>query len=106
MIGSTMGVSTPATAGDGHAKPYRYRGDPDWTPGDRRYRDKTTEPSGGSSLHNLKSSASRRERLAEFASYLEQGLTAAQAGKLLKIAPKTARTYWRELKEQQREEDA
>lgn len=93
---STMGVSTPATVAEG-AGYYRYKRDPLWTPNDGRYpREAVTGPAV--------CRADRAARLAEFARYLEQGLTAQQAGQLVGIAAKTARTYERELREQQRGE--
>jgi hypothetical protein len=103
-IRATSLTSGPVTTGY-EEKPYKWRGDSRWNPGDKHYRNQTPEPDGGSSLHNLKSSASRRERLAEFASHLEQGRTVPEAAKLLKIALKTARTYARELNDQQRREN-
>jgi len=107
---STMGQSSPATvrddAGDGEGGYYHYKRDPDWFPNDPRYYPERAEAPDELHPANAKAMAGRKERLAEFAGYLDQGLTAQQAGKLIGIAPKTAKAYERELKDQQRGETA
>jgi hypothetical protein len=95
-----MGRSTPATLSeDAGGSYYKYRGDPEWAPGAARYR----RP--GTSDGPAASRAGKAARLAEFAGYLAQGLSAQQAGRLMGLAPRTSRTYERELEERQREED-
>ena len=100
VISSTMGRSTPATvnidADNGQDGYYRWHKIPGWVPNDPRCKPET---SSGPAIGK----ADKAARLAEFAGYLKQGLTAQQAGRLVGIAAKTARTYDRELKEQQPE---
>jgi hypothetical protein len=94
MTALTSGQSSPASVATGTGF-YRWRGHADWTPNDPRFREET---SGAPAVCK----AEKAVRLKEFAGYLEQGLTAQQAGRLIGIAAKTARTYERELQEQQR----
>jgi hypothetical protein len=92
---STMGQSSRASAGEGGW--YVWNGDPDKSEAARATR--TVRAQG--------ITADRAKRLEEFAGYLDQGLNAAQAGRLIGIKPATARHYERDLKtlrEQQRGE--
>ncbi|MFZ0173754.1 MAG: hypothetical protein WAL04_18875 [Acidimicrobiales bacterium] len=91
----TSGQSTPASVGNG--KPYRWNGHADWTPNHPAYRE--PKPESGPALQR----GERAARLREFAGYIDQGLNATQAGRLVGIAPKTARSYLSELLEQRRE---
>lgn len=83
---STMGQSSPASAGEGGW--YRWNGDPDKSEAAR------TERAGRA----CGITEERAKRLEEFAGYLDQGLNAVQAGRLLDVKPSTARQYERELK--------
>ena len=97
----TSGQPTPASVGNG--KPYRYRGDPNWTPGDGRYRDGAEPPSELCSQNAVRS-AGKRQRLAEFARLTtEEGLTQTQAAARLGICLSTAQEYAREIKRQRGE---
>lgn len=104
VVASTMGRSTPATvsvdADSGESGYYRWHKMPGWVPNDPRCR-RPEAPSGPAALK-----ADKAARLAEFAGHLERGLTAQQAGTLMGLAAKTARTYERELQERQRREAA
>jgi len=98
VTASTMGQSSPASvAGDG-SRGYRWRGNEDWEPNHPDYREE--KPSSGPAAQRSEKAA----RLAEFAGYLADGCSAQQAGRLMGLAPKTARTYARQLAEQQRGE--
>jgi hypothetical protein len=90
VTASTIGQANPSQVSE--SKPYRYNGDPDWTPGDARYKE---EPAPG---HAAGLTRERAKRLEEFGEYLDQGLNAVQAGRLLGIQPSTARHYERDLK--------
>ena len=90
---STMGQAGPGTAA--LSRPYRYHGDPEWTPGDRRYRE--TEPSHpGPPPGHPNSSEARIARLAAFTKAREDGKTVAEAARAAGIAAKTGRRYERE----------
>jgi len=91
VTASTIGQANPSQVSE--SKPYRYRGDPSWTPGDPRYKE---EPARLGRLPGL--TEDRAKRLEEFAGYLDQGLNAVQAGRLLGIKPSTARHYERDLR--------
>jgi hypothetical protein len=94
-LGSTMGQSVQAGGG------YRYRKDPDWTPGDRRYR----EPGHGELLpQNAKATTAKQRRMAEFTRRRLAGESKEQAAAALGIRPSTASYYEREFKDQQRRE--
>jgi hypothetical protein len=90
VTASTLGQANPSQVSE--SKPYRYRGDPEWVPGDARYKE---EPAPGRAAGLTED---RAKRLEEFAGYLDQGLNAAQAGRLLGIKPSTARHYERDLR--------
>ena len=105
VTASTIGQASPSQVSEG--KPYRYRGDPEWVPGDPRYKE-TAPPAGR--LPGI--TEERAKRLEEFGRHIAQGKNAVQAGRLLGIKPSTARTYERELnalkilKRQQQEESS
>lgn len=88
---STMGRTSHAHVAEG--RPYRYRGDPDWTPNDPRYKEDPTHLGRAAGI-----TEERAKRLKEFGEYLDQGLSAVQAGRLLGVQPSTARHYQRDLK--------
>jgi len=100
---STMGQSNPATVAEG-AGSYRYRGDPDWTPGDPRYREqaRSGKPDGGPG-----SAGRKQKRVDDFAAALrEQGYdpwtapkaAVIKAGRQVGVGEDTARGYRNELK--------
>lgn len=83
---STMGQSSPASAGKGGW--YRWNGDPG----------KSEEARTARAGRACGITEERAKRLEEFGEYLDQGLSAVQAGRLLGIQPSTARHYERDLK--------
>lgn len=95
ITASTMGVSTPASVGNG--KPYRWRGLCE--PGDPRYRE-AVKPLPPAMAEAVRAKA---ERFREFCQYRDDGASVAQAARLIEVSIATARTYERERKEQQRE---
>ena len=86
---STIGQSNPFESMSGG---YRYNKDPDWTPGDPRYREDT----GGAQAVTPE----RARRLEEFAGYRDEGLSIAEAGLRLDppVKDKTAYRFERESK--------
>jgi len=101
-VSSTMGVSTPATVGEG-ARPYRYRGIKDWTPNDSRYRDLPAKPHP----QNARTSAERAARVAEYARLrLEEKATPEEAADRLGLGRSTRGQYDREFRAQQQGEGA
>ena len=102
---STAGSVTPgfATLSGG----YRYQGDPDWTPGDPRFREDIPGQQEGIPLV----AEERSRRVAEFGRLRESGLGVGEAGMVIGVKRKTASTYERErlaarLDEQQRGENS
>ena len=91
---STMGQSTPASVAEGTGW-YTYKGK-------KPHRPEEIRGGHGPGPGHRNSKESKAERLRQFREHIEAGLSAAEAGKLIGIAPKTARTYANELKEQQR----
>jgi hypothetical protein len=94
VTASTMGQSSPASVSS--VGWYRWRKMPGWTPNDPRCQEETASDPAVQK-------AEKAARLAEFAGYLGQGLTAQQAGRLIGLSPKTSRTYERELRQQEKE---
>jgi hypothetical protein len=81
---------------------YKYRGDPDWKPGDMRYR----EPRPAEPLpQNAKVSAGRAQRLAEYARLRLADVSKEQAAAQLGISRSTGRMYEREFRQQRGERD-
>ena len=93
----TSGQSTPASVGNG--KPYRYRGDAGLDAGRRAPTGSPTSESGPALLREEKAARLSRVRRVPRAG----PATPQQAGKLVGVAPKTARSYLSELLEQRRE---
>ncbi len=100
VISSTMGRSTPSTVAEdaGRDSGYRWRKIPGWTPGDRRYRDSGGDPPP----HNTKAVSAKQQRMARYAECRADGMTREQAAEQVEIGLDTARTYEREIREQQR----
>lgn len=72
---------------------------------DKRYRcngDKPHKPDGDPSPHNTKAVSAKKQRMTRYAQALAEGMTREQAARSVEIGLDTARTYERELKEQQR----
>jgi hypothetical protein len=86
VTASTIGQANPAEL-EGR-KNYSWNGDPAKSEAAR------TERAGRAAGITEE----RAKRLEEFAGHLDQGLNAAQAGRLLGIQPSTARHYERELR--------
>lgn len=103
-VSTTMGVSTPATvAEDAGAGGYKYRGDPDWTPGDPRYR----EPGKGEPLpQNARATTGKRQRMAEYTRLRLEGASKDQAAAEIGISSSTAGYYERDFQDRQRGEAA
>jgi hypothetical protein len=97
VTASTMGTSTPASAGEG-ARPYRWRKIPGWTPNDPRYRDASEAPHP----QNARTKAKRAARLAEYARLRLEGTSSEAAAERLSLARSTRGQYEREFKRQQR----
>jgi hypothetical protein len=109
---STIGQANPAERAG--RKGYRYRGDPDWTPGAHRSEDESprTMRPGSAGVVN----ATRREgRLQEFAAVLtdlgypdpRKATPAAviEAGKQAGVGDRTAKSYHGELKRRRLSEE-
>ena len=97
---TTMSQSNPAVFA---GKPYRYRGDPRWEPGDRRYR----QPRQGEPLpQNRKATSAKRQRMAEYTRRRLEGQSKDEAGAALGISASTASYYERDFKDEQRRESA
>ena len=98
-IFSTMGKASPSTVADdaGRVGGYRWRGIPDWTPGDERFRgmDDGLHPA------NAKAMAARKERLARYARLRLDGKEPAEAAELTGLSASAGREYEREFKRQQ-----
>jgi hypothetical protein len=86
VVMTTMGQANPAHVSE--RKDYKWNGDPGKSEAAR-----TARPEGAPAV-----TEERAKRLEEFAGYLDQGLTAVQAGRLLGVEPRTARTYEREVR--------
>jgi hypothetical protein len=91
VTASTIGQANPSQVSE--SKPYRYRGDPEWVPGDARYKE---DPAPG---HAAGLTRERARRLEEFEKHLDRGLSVNQAGRELGIKPSTARHYERDLRD-------
>jgi hypothetical protein len=109
VTASTIGQSNPSQVSEG--KPYRYRGDPSWTPGDARYRQNIP----AHQLAGGEARAERREkRITEFVAALaELGVTDPwhadnspfiAAGRKVGVGEKTALSYRTALRQRQPEE--
>ena len=88
-ITSGQANPSPLTLG----KPYKYRGDPEWEPGDPRY----AEPLQGGQLYgSSKETQARNARFAIFAAERDKNICVAEAGRTAGVQPKTAWRYERE----------
>jgi hypothetical protein len=115
VTASTIGQSSasPVTLSGG----YKYRGDPDWVPGDARYR----EP--GSPANRMAAGSGgavnterRQERLRGFAAALADlghpdpvqapNPAVVEAGERIGVGEKTAKSYRTELKQQRQSGEA
>jgi hypothetical protein len=110
-----MGQANPYQLGADRA--YKYRGDPDWVPGDPRYRDggdlaaKAAANAGGAV-----GAVARRKRLLEFTAILATlgepdpvkapNTAVIEAGRRIGIGDKTAKGYRTALKKQRLTEEA
>ena len=83
VVHSTMGEGNPSHLTEGRF--YRYQGDPDWTPGDPRYRDDTSRAQAVTPERLL--------RLEDFARHRDDGLSIAEAGLRLDPPVKAATAY-------------
>ena len=99
VVYSTMGQSSLSDLALG--KPYRYRGDSSWTPGDPRFREPETRRPGPPPGHP-NSAGMKAERFARFSQARADGASIIEAARITGVAIKTARTYERERREQQR----
>ena len=97
VVYSTMGQSSLSDLALG--KPYRYRGDSSWTPGDPRFRESETRRPGPPPGHP-NSAGMKAERFARFCEARASGASVRDAGTAAGIAEKTARTYEQERKQQ------
>ena len=103
--GSTMGKSSPASVAldAGRIKAYRYRGNPDWIPGQDR-----DEDDGQQHRPNAKAIAGRANRIDKFCELLDGGKDRKEAEKFLGIGRSAGKDYHNEYlrRKQQGESDA
>jgi hypothetical protein len=76
-------------------KSYRYHRDPDWTPGDPRYRDDPPAGTAGDGTALTNSTARMHERLRVFCQHRDAGLSIAMAGRATGVASETSYKYER-----------
>ena len=80
--------------GPDSARPYRWRRNPDWYPGNPAFREAERQSSVGG-RPELKTAA-RAQRIADFTAAREQAKTIPQAAAVVNVTAKTARAYERE----------
>ena len=103
VVYSTIGQSNPSHVT--LSRPYRWRGDPTWTPGDPRFREETRPAPGG--VANTTRRHARLERFAAILAHLADGPADAtdadirEAGKAVGVGEKTAREYRKALLREQ-----
>ena len=91
---TTMSQSNPAIFA---GKPYRYRGDPAWEPGARRYR----EAGQGELLpQNAKATSAKQKRMAEYTRLRLEDVPKEQAAEQIGICLSTMHYYERAFKAQ------
>ena len=98
-VASTMGRANPSHVT--LTKPYRYQGDPDWTPGAPHLVETREKPSaGGNGLPagHRNSSESKAERFAVFCAAMDAGAKYRKAGEAAGVGLKTAQRYNRDRK--------
>lgn len=102
VVSSTMAQANPSQVAMG--RPYRYRGIPDWQPGDARFREPGTARGNGLSEDHRNSTERKAARFAVFSEARDSGASVLEAGRTAGVALKTAQSYERErLGKQQRE---